>query len=440
MKPQSSASPQPTQNVVLLGAQWGDEGKGKVVDHLSETADLVVRFQGGNNAGHSLWVNGKKTVLHLIPSGILHPHTMCVIGEGVVLDPHVFIREITQLQEAKVFQKASDRIRVSGRTHLILPLHSALDVAREKRASGTKGHIGTTGRGIGPAYETKAKRIGIRVADLFLPTAELHEKINALFQECRHAFTPPELETLREKCFQDLEYWKKILEPLMVDTTTFLHEATVQQKRVVFEGAQGVMLDLDHGTYPYVTSSSTVGPSAGIGAGYPAAIRNAAVLGIAKAYVTRVGSGPFVTEMLGKHVAGEDALGESIRKAGGEFGATTGRPRRIGWQDLVALKYAVQVAGITELAIMKGDVLAGMGDFKACVGYKKPDGTLWKQFPDCVEDLERVVPVYETIPGWNSASPEDPQYEAYLKRIETFVGVPVKYVGWGPERHQMTLR
>lgn len=440
MKPQSSAAPQPTQNVVLLGAQWGDEGKGKVVDHLSETADLVVRFQGGNNAGHSLWVNGKKTVLHLIPSGILHPHTMCVIGEGVVLDPQVFIREITQLQEAKVFQKASARIRVSGRTHLILPLHSALDVAREKRASGTKGHIGTTGRGIGPAYETKAKRIGIRVADLFLPTAELHEKINALVQEYRHAFAPPELEALREKCFKDLEYWKKILEPLMVDTTTILHEAAVQQKRVVFEGAQGVMLDLDHGTYPYVTSSSTVGPSAGIGAGYPAAIRNAAVLGIAKAYVTRVGSGPFVTEMLGKHVVGEDALGESIRKAGGEFGATTGRPRRIGWQDLVALKYAVQVAGITELAIMKGDVLAGMGDFKACVGYKKPDGTLWKQFPDCVEDLERVVPVYETIPGWKSASPEDPQYEAYLKRIETFVGVPVKYVGWGPERHQMTLR
>jgi adenylosuccinate synthase len=208
----------------------------------------------------------------------------------------------------------------------------------------------------------------------------------------------------------------------------------------LFEGAQGVMLDMDHGTYPYVTSSSTVGPSAGIGAGFPKAIAGARVLGIAKAYITRVGSGPVVTEMLGKHVEGEVELAEAIRKAGQEFGATTGRPRRIAWQDLVALKYAVDVAGIDELAIMKGDILAGMGDFKVCVAYKKPDGTLWNHFPPCVEDLEAVTPVYETVKGWTEATPANPDYENYLKTIEKFTGVPVRFVGFGPERHQMAIR
>jgi adenylosuccinate synthase len=429
-----------SQNTVLLGAQWGDEGKGKVVDHLSETADLVVRFQGGNNAGHSLWVGGKKTVLHLIPSGILHPHTLCVIGDGVVLDPNVLIKEMADLMAANVFKTPHERIRVSERTHLILPLHAAWDVAREKKASGTKGHIGTTGRGIGPAYETKASRKGIRVADLYLDPPLLKEKVEALFAEARHAFTPPELQEIRDKTDRDLEYWKRVLDPMRVDTTTLLARAHREGKKIVFEGAQGVMLDIDHGTYPYVTSSSTVGPSAGIGGGYPRAARGARVLGIAKAYITRVGSGPFVTEMLGNHVPGEVALGESIRKIGAEFGATTGRPRRIGWQDLVALKYAVDVAGIDELAIMKGDVLAGMGDFKVCVQYRKPDGTPWEHFPPCVEDLEVAVPVYEDIKGWNAATPEDPDYENYLKRIESFVGVPVRYVGFGPERHQMAIR
>jgi adenylosuccinate synthase len=427
-------------NTILLGAQWGDEGKGKVVDHLSETADYVVRFQGGNNAGHSLWVNGKKTVLHLIPSGILHPHTTCIIGEGVVLDPTVFIREITQLQDAKVFTKASDRIKVSERTHLILPLHSALDVAREKKASGTKGHIGTTGRGIGPAYETKALRKGIRVADLYLTTQQLHDKIETLFRDLQTAFTADELAEIKERTFRDLDYWKKILEPMVIDTTGFLHKAVNEKKTILFEGAQGVMLDMDHGTYPYVTSSSTVGPSAGIGAGYPKAIQGARTLGIAKAYITRVGSGPVVTEMLGKHVPGEEELGEQIRKAGHEFGATTGRPRRIAWQDLVALKYAVQVAGIDELAIMKGDILAGMGDFKVCVAYRRPDGTTWDHFPACVEELEEVIPVYETVKGWSEATPDNADYENYLKTIEKFTGVPVRFVGFGPERHQMAVR
>lgn len=427
-------------NTILLGAQWGDEGKGKVVDHLSSKADLVIRFQGGNNAGHSLWVGGKKTVLHLIPSGILHPHTTCLIGEGVVLDPNVFIQELSQLQAAKVFTNASERIKVAERTHLILPFHKALDVAREKGAAGTKAHIGTTGRGIGPAYETKALRRGIRVIDLFLPQKQFEEKMESMMSEYVAKFTSAEYQELKVQTMKDLDYWKKILEPMLVDSTTFLMKNYAENKRFLFEGAQGVMLDMDHGTYPYVTSSSTTSPAAGIGAAYPKLTRSCRVLGIAKAYITRVGTGPVPTEMLGAHVPGEELVAEQIRKLGQEFGATTGRPRRIGWQDLVALKYAVDVAGIDELAIMKGDILAGMEDFKVCTGYLKPNGEKWNQFPSRVEDLSEVKPVYETIQGWKVANSSDPQYRSYLEKIEKFVGVPVKYVGYGPEREQMEVR
>jgi len=427
-------------NTILLGAQWGDEGKGKVVDHLSADADLVVRFQGGNNAGHSLWVAGKKTVLHLIPSGILHPHTTCLIGEGVVLDPNVFIEEITQLQNAGVFTKAHERIKVAERTHLILPFHKALDVAREAGAKGTKAHIGTTGRGIGPAYETKALRRGLRVVDLFQPEAQFLEKLESLMNEYRAKFNPLEYSDLQAQTMKDVLYWKKVLEPMMVDSTSFLAKHFAENKRFLFEGAQGVMLDMDHGTYPYVTSSSTTSPAAGIGAAYPKLTRSCRVLGIAKAYITRVGTGPVPSEMLGKHVPGEVEVAENIRKLGQEFGATTGRPRRIGWQDLVALKYAVDVAGIDVLAIMKGDILAGMPDFKVCVEYRKPNGEKWNQFPARVEDLSEVVPVYESVPGWKTATTSDPQYRSYLEKIEKFVGVPVKFVGYGPERNQMEVR
>lgn len=427
-------------NTILLGAQWGDEGKGKVVDHLSAKADLVVRFQGGNNAGHSLWVGGKKTVLHLIPSGILHPHTTCLIGEGVVLDPNVFIQEIAKLKEAKVFTRAADRIKVAERTHIILPFHKALDLARESGAKGTKAHIGTTGRGIGPAYETKALRRGIRAIDLFLPESVFTEKMESLMSEYSAKFSATEYQELKSQTLKDLDYWKKVLGPMLVDSTTFLMNQYSENKRFLFEGAQGVMLDQDHGTYPYVTSSSTTSPAAGIGAAYPKLTRSCRVLGIAKAYITRVGTGPVPTEMLGKHVAGEEAVAENIRKLGQEFGATTGRPRRIGWQDLVALKYAVDVAGIDELAIMKGDILAGMDEFKVCVEYRKSNGERWNQFPSTVEDLADVVPVYETIPGWKVANSSDPQYRSYLDKIEKFTGAPVKYVGFGPEREQMEVR
>lgn len=427
-------------NTILLGAQWGDEGKGKVVDHLSEKADYVIRFQGGSNAGHSLWVNGKKTVLRLIPSGILHPHTLCLIGEGVVLDPHVLVEEITKLKEANVFKNTQDRLKVSERAHLILPFHRAVDVARESQAKGTKAHIGTTGRGVGPAYETKALRRGIRVIDLYDTTDILTEKLDSLFNEYRHHFSPDQVSELKQQTLKDMESWKGLFAPLLVDMTSFMKTAMLQGKKCLFEGAQGVMLDLDHGTYPYVTSSFTTAPSAGIGAGYPKLTQKSRVLGIAKAYVTRVGSGPFVTEMSGQHVPGEEKLCEEIRKLGQEFGAVTGRPRRIGWQDLVALKYAVDVGGIDELAIMKGDILAGLGDFKICTGYRRPDGSTHQTFPSRADDLTKVVPVYETVPGWKRATPDDPQYNAYLKKIEAFVGVPVTYVGYGPEREQMVIR
>ncbi len=429
-------------NTILLGAQWGDEGKGKVVDHLSEKADYVIRFQGGNNAGHSLWVNGQKTVLHLIPSGILHPHTICVIGEGVVLDPKVFIKEISQLKAANVFKSEKDRIRLSERTHLILPIHRAVDIARETKAKGTKAHIGTTGRGIGPAYEAKAFRLGVRVIDLY--DSEFESKLDLLMGAFAHYFTKDELSELRKETLLDLDYYKKIFEPLLIDTTTFLKAGFEQGKRFLFEGAQGVMLDLDHGTYPYVTSSFTTSPAAGIGAAYPKLTRKAKVLGIAKAYITRVGSGDFVTEMRGQWGADEVEIAEAIRKVGQEFGATTGRPRRIGWQDLVALKYAVDVGGIDELAIMKGDVLNSLpvlnGTFKVCVAYRDSKGEILKHFPALASDLAKLEPVYETLPLWKDAVPSDPDYESYLKFIEKHVGVPVKYVGHGPERHQMVIR
>jgi adenylosuccinate synthase len=430
-------------NTILLGAQWGDEGKGKVVDRLSEEADYVIRFQGGNNAGHSLWVGGKKTVLHLIPSGILHPHTLCIIGEGVVLDPAVFIQEIAQLKEANVFKDEKDRLRVSERTQLILPIHKAVDIARETKAKGTKAHIGTTGRGIGPAYEAKARRIGLRVIDLFTTDDELAEKINHLMAEFEHYFTKDEFETLKRETFDHIPQFKKVLKPLLIDTTSFLKTAFEQNKKCLFEGAQGVMLDVDHGTYPYVTSSFTTSPAAGVGAAYPKMTRSARVVGIAKAYITRVGSGDFVTELRDAWHSGETTIAEEIRKAGQEFGATTGRPRRIGWQDLVALKYAVDVGGIDEISIMKGDVLCELaslkGEFKVCVGYER-DGKKVSHFPALANELTHIKPIYETIPLWKKATPDDPNFESYLNLIEKHVGVPVRYVGYGPERDQLVKR
>jgi adenylosuccinate synthase len=431
-------------NTILLGAQWGDEGKGKVVDRLSESADYVIRFQGGNNAGHSLWVDGRNTVLHLIPSGILHPHTTCIIGEGVVLDPTVLRNEIDKLKSSRVFADEKDRIRVSERTHLILPVHRALDQAREKMAEGTPGHIGTTGRGIGPSYETKARRIGIRAVDLALPDAELNEKVRNLIESYRGELGEERVRELVRESLAGLFSIRSFLLPLLIDSTSFLKSAHEAGKRFLFEGAQGVMLDVDHGTYPYVTSSHTASSAAGLGAGFPKLARQSRVLGVAKAYLTRVGAGDFVTELRGDWDPSELPIAEEIRAAGGEFGATTGRPRRIGWQDLVALKYAVEVAGIDELAIMKGDVLSsGLqtlgGKIRVCVGYRGADGSSVSHFPAIASQLRVIRPIYEEIPLWKQARPEDPAYRSYLELIESVVKVPVRYVGYGPERDQLVV-
>ncbi len=429
---------------ILLGAQWGDEGKGKVVDHLSASADLVVRFQGGNNAGHSLWVGGKKTVLHLIPSGILHPRTRCLIGEGVVLDPQVLFHEIAGLKQAGVFPDERERILVSERAHLILPVLKEVDLIRESSSRGTSGHIGTTGRGIGPAYEAKARRIGIRVIDLYSDDATLLGKLDRLHDAYAHHFEPATLSEIRERTWALMSGFRRDLAPLMVDSTALLKQAHDSGQEVLFEGAQGVMLDLDHGTYPYVTSSFTTAPSAGIGAAYPKILRSSRVIGVAKVYLTRVGSGDFPTEMRGDHDPGEVRIGESIRKAGGEFGATTGRPRRIGWQDLVALRHAVEVGGIDEIALMKGDVLCGIeelqGVFKVATAYETHDGLRMDRFPARAEELSRLKPLYETFPLWKRAHPDDPAFATLMSRIENFTGVPVRFVGFGPEREQILER
>jgi adenylosuccinate synthase len=432
-------------DTILLGAQWGDEGKGKMVDHLASNADYVIRFQGGNNAGHSLWVGGKKTVLHLIPSGILHPHTTCLIGEGVVLDPTVLMVELEKLKSAGVLDIASDRVRVSDRTHVVLPLHRALDQEREKKASGTRGQIGTTGRGIGPAYETKARRIGLRCVDLVsLEATEISAKLLHLHESYLGELGEDRIRELFIETETLLPGMRKFLEPMLVDTLGFLKAGKKAGKRFLFEGAQGVMLDLDHGTYPYVTSSHTTSPAAGIGAAFPKISRAARVIGCAKAYITRVGSGDFVTELRGRWAEDEIKIGEEIRSVGGEFGATTGRPRRIGWQDLVALKYAVEVAGIDVLAIMKGDVLSsGLsslgGKIKVCVAYREKGGRILEHFPALESRFQELEPVYEELPLWRQARRSDPDFNRYLQLIETLTGVPVQYVGFGPERDQIEI-
>lgn len=427
-------------SVAIVGAQWGDEGKGKVVDLYSDRADLIVRFQGGNNAGHTLVVGGKKTVLHLVPSGVLHPGKICVIGNGVVFDPKEFFGEIDLLLESGVLAPpASDRIWVSERAHVILPFHRRLDELRETKAGTGKGKIGTTVRGIGPAYEDKAARRGIQVADLIRPNllkeklARALEERNILFQ---HAFNEPaiELEPLYEQCLAIGER----LRPFIRDTRVELHRALEAQKKVLFEGAQGTLLDLDHGTYPYVTSSNTTtgGLFTGTGLG-PRAVKE--VIGITKAYCTRVGTGPFPTEI----EQTEMELAQALRKKGAEFGATTGRPRRIGWLDLVALRYAAEVNGLTGLALMKADVLSELEEVKLCTQYRL-DGQKIETFPTTPDDLERVEPVYESLAGWKSVAADSktpfeelPEaFRTFIARIEKVVGVPVVLVSTGPGREE----
>jgi adenylosuccinate synthase len=422
--------------VVAVGAQWGDEGKGKIVDWLAPRAELVVRFHGGNNAGHTLVVDGQKTVLHVVPAGVLNPSTVNLIGPGVVVDPEVLIAELTALQARGVLRDPQ-RVRVSGRAHVVLEWHKALDKAREEAARGDA--IGTTGRGIGPTYEDKIARRGIRVADLLDPPS-LREALGRLAKAKNFELTeyykwkPIDVDAL----FASAVEWGRKLEPYVDHTERLLERALREGKSVLFEGAQGTFLDIDHGTYPFVTSSNCVAGAACTGAGVgPTQIDR--VLGITKAYTTRVGGGPFPTEQTG-------AIGEQLRAAGEEFGATTGRPRRCGWLDAVMLREAVTVNGLTGLAMNKIDILAGVAEVPIATAYRI-DGKLTREFPMTLSELSRAEPVYELQPGWSGKLSGVRRFEdlpgparRYVERVEAIVGVPVELLSVGPGRDETIVR
>ena len=418
--------------LVAVGAQWGDEGKGKIVDWLATRADVVARFQGGNNAGHTLVVDGEQTVLHLVPAGVLRPGTLNLIGPGVVVDPRVLLEELDKLVARGILQDPA-RVRVSGRAHVILDWNIALDKAREETRK--EGAIGTTGRGIGPTYEDKVARRGIRVADLLDP-ASLRDSVDRIVREKNfeltqvHHWAPVDADAIYESA---CEYGRK-LAPYVDHTGRLLRRALDEGKNVLFEGAQGTFLDVDHGTYPYVTSSNCVAGAACTGSGVgPTAIDH--VLGISKAYTTRVGGGPFPTEDTG-------AAGERLRELGSEFGATTGRPRRCGWLDIVMLREAATVNGLTGLVINKLDILSGLAEVPIAVAYTI-DGKRTDEFPMTLGELSRAEPVYQAMPGWDgdlsgARLVEDLPAAArrYVECIESLVEVPVEVLSVGPGRDQ----
>ena len=417
-------------NVVVIGAQWGDEGKGKFVDLLTQQADVVVRFQGGNNAGHTVVVGGEKTILHLIPSGILHPGKACVIGNGVVVDPEVLADEIAELK-ARGFLKDDGQLVLSLDAHVIMPWHKALDIARENRMGA--GKIGTTGRGIGPTYEDKVARRGLRIRDL-LDEARLARKVKERLATAREelarlgATFDVEEEALLKKHI-DLG---RTLAPYAKDASLWLHRAIKSGKSLLFEGAQGTLLDVDHGTYPFVTSSNTVAGNASCGSGVgPTALDR--IIGISKAYSTRVGSGPYPSEL-------KEAIGDRLRQVGGEYGATTGRPRRTGWIDVLALRYAVRVNGLDGLAITKLDVLTGFPEIKIAIGYKCGERS-FDEMPSDLETLERCEAVYETLPGWTEKLEGVRRWDelpkaarTYLERVAQLAGVKIVAVSVGADR------
>ncbi len=419
-------------SIAIVGAQWGDEGKGKVVDLLAEQATVVARFQGGNNAGHTIVRGGETFKFHLIPSGILSPTTTCVIGNGVVVDPAVLTAEIDGLRARGV---DIDNLRLSANAHLIMPYHLMLDQVGEAKLG--KLEIGTTRRGIGPCYADKAARLGIRVQDL-LDEKILKKKIMAALEPKRLMLRPFErdpaldLQTITE---QYLTYGHR-LEQHIADTAALLHRALDDGELVIFEGAQAALLDIDHGTYPFVTSSNPVAGAACVGTGVgPRDITE--VWGVAKAYATRVGAGPFPTEL-------DDELGEEIRRRGGEFGTTTGRPRRTGWIDVIALRYAARINGMTSLAITKLDVLGGVGTLRVCTGYRTGDGAELDAFPYHQTVLHHVEPVYADLPGWEEDISDCREVDelpenalAFLRFVEQRVGVPIALIGVGPSRDQV---
>lgn len=418
---------------VVVGAQWGDEGKGKLIDVFAEKADMVVRYQGGANAGHTLVVNGQKTILHLVPSGILRPETTCVISSGVVVDIFGILEEIRKLKDSGILQNPK-QLLISENATAILPYHKTLDAAREN--SLTENKIGTTGKGIGPAYEDRASRRAILFGDLFAPDT-LKAKLELAVREKNFLF-----ENYYKAPSVDIsDLYKKLLDAAeelrpyrQKDTSLVVHKAMKQGKRVLFEGAQGAMLDLLHGTYPFVTSSSTIAGSACIGGGFgPTQISK--VIGVFKAYTTRVGGGPFPTEL-------NNEIGEKIQKDGHEFGSTTGRSRRCGWLDLVALKYAIRINGITNLAMMKLDVLTGHDKIGVCVAYKI-NGEVVTEFPTTLADLEKIEPVIEYLPGWTQditkikALSELPRpATGFIDYVGSQIGTPIDVISVGPGREQ----
>ncbi len=416
---------------IVIGAQWGDEGKGKIVDLLSRDVDVVARYQGGANAGHTISWGDKRFVLHLVPSGIFHEGKSCVIGNGVVIDPVALLEEIHMIEE--LGYDPSGRLFISHHAHLIMPYHKRLDQAREQYRDAEA--IGTTGRGIGPAYVDKYARTGIRVVDL-LDRDVLSKKLRYAIEEknaiLKSVYGAEELDV--EAIIEEYVEFDRLIDPFVTDTTEYLLDALKSGKRLLAEGAQGALLDVDFGTYPFVTSSHPTVGGCCTGLGVPPTSIDR-IIGITKAYCTRVGNGPFPTELL-------DALGEQLRAVGAEFGATTGRPRRCGWLDLVALRYTAAINGMTELAITKLDVLSGIGEIKVATAYDL-DGKRLTRFPSETQTLVRVHPLYETLPGWEDDISGVQTYDqlpaaarSYLDFIAEFVGVPVSLVSTGPKRAQ----
>lgn len=416
-------------NTVLVGAQWGDEGKGKVIDFLSEEADVVVRYQGGSNAGHTVVVGDKKYVLHLVPSGILHGGRHCVIGNGVVMDPFDLMKELEQVESWGFELKG--RFHISERAHMVMQWHRAIDRAEEAaRPEGSK--IGTTGRGIGPAYAAKVGRCGLRVGDILRP--DFADVVRGCVAEANLALRALGAQPLdAEEMVRLYAPMVPALMPYVTDTIQFLHESLDAKKSILFEGAQATMLDIDFGTYPFVTSSNPTAGGACTGSGIsPRAIDR--VIGVLKLYTTRVGEGPFPTELL-------DADGETLRRRGGEFGATTGRPRRCGWFDAVIAKYAQRVNGIDFWAMTKLDVLDEFPVVKICTGYRRADGFVYTTFPADLKVLEKCEPVYEEMPGWQCDTSSATSYDslpdnakAYVKRILELAGGKLGVLSVGPAR------
>ena len=422
------------KNVVVLGTQWGDEGKGKIVDLLTENVAAVVRFQGGHNAGHTLVIGGEKTVLHLIPSGVLREGVLCLIGNGVVLSPEALLKEMDALESRGV--PVRERLRISPACALILPYHSALDLAREQARGDRK--IGTTGRGIGPAYEDKVARRGLRLGDLRDPARfearlrEVMEYHNFVLTQYYHQEAIDVAKTL-----EDALRMGETLKPMMADIPAMLHQYRMEGKRILFEGAQGALLDIDHGTYPYVTSSNTTTGGTATGSGFGPLYLDY-VLGITKAYTTRVGSGPFPTELF-------DEVGARIAQRGHEFGSTTGRPRRCGWFDAVSLREVVRINSVSGLCITKLDVLDGLETINMCIGYEDSSGQIVGT-PRDAADFESLLPVYETVNGWSESTLGVQHWEQlplnarrYIERIAELVGVGIDIVSTGPDRNETII-